>query len=180
VCAAHLPFAPRPVLRVSPTARVLIVGQAPGRRVHASGVPWDDPSGDRLRAWLQLSREIFYDESRIAIIPTGMCYPGKGPSGDLPPRRECAPLWHPKLRALMPDIQLTVLVGSYAQAFYLGPRRKGSLAETVRAFGEFLPDFFPLPHPSPRNVGWFQRNPWVEKEVVPEVRKRVGEILAGR
>jgi uracil-DNA glycosylase len=180
VCAAHLPFAPRPVLRVSATARILIVGQAPGRRVHASGVPWDDPSGDRLRGWLQLSREDFYDEARIAIVPTGMCYPGKGPSGDLPPRRECAPLWHPKLRALMPDIRLTVLVGSYAQAFYLGSRRKDSLAETVRAFGDFLPEFFPLPHPSPRNVGWFQKNPWVEKEVVPEVRRRVGEILESR
>ena len=170
VCEAHLPLGPRPVLRASGTARLLIVGQAPGRRVHETGIPWNDPSGDRLRLWLQMSREQFYDERHIAIVPAGLCYPGSGPRGDAPPRPECAPLWHPRLRALMPKIELTLLIGQYAQAFYLGARRKKTLRETVLAYQEYLPEFLPLPHPSPRNQLWFKQNPWFEQEVIPALR----------
>jgi len=178
VCEAHLPLGPRPVLRVSTTARVLIVGQAPGRRVHETGIPWNDPSGDRLRAWLEMTREQFYDERHIAIVPAGLCYPGSGPRGDAPPRPECAPLWHPKLRPLMPKIRLTLLIGQYAQAYYLGARRKKSLRETVQAYREYLPEFLPLPHPSPRNQLWLKQNPWFEQEVIPLLRLRVRDALA--
>ncbi len=179
VCAADLPLGPRPVLRASSTARLLIVGQAPGRRVHETGIPWNDPSGDRLRAWLELEREQFYDERRIAIVPAGLCYPGSGTRGDLPPRPQCAPLWHPRLRALMPRIELTLLIGQYAQAFYLGTRRKRCLRETVQAWRDYLPEFLPLPHPSPRNQLWFKHNPWFEEEVIPMLRRRVAMILGG-
>jgi uracil-DNA glycosylase len=167
VCAAHLPHAPRPVLRANATARLLIVGQAPGRKVHETGVPWNDPSGDLLRNWLRLSREQFYDENNIAIIPTGLCYPGTENGADLPPRVECAPLWHPPLRAALPNIRLTLLIGRYAQAYYLGNKQGKTLANTVRAYRDFLPDFFPLPHPSPRNRRWLKRNSWFELEVLP-------------
>jgi uracil-DNA glycosylase len=180
LCETLLPLGPRPILRALPTARLLIVGQAPGRKVHETGIPWNDPSGDRLRSWLQLTREEFYDETRIAIIPTGLCYPGKlpGRGGDCPPRPECAPKWHPPLRAALPEIRLTLLIGGYAQAFYLRERVRESLAETVAAWREFVPEFLPLPHPSPRNLNWFRRHPWFEAEVVPELRRRVREILA--
>ena len=177
VCEAHLPLGPRPVLRASTSARLLIVGQAPGIRVHATGLPFDDPSGDRLRQWLDVDRDTFYDESRIAIIPSGFCYPGKGRHGDLPPRPECAPLWHPRLRALMPGLELTLLVGAYAQAYYLADRRKATLAETVRAWRAYLPEFLPTPHPSPRNKLWLKRNPWFEAEVVPELRERAHRLI---
>jgi len=177
LCEAHLPLGPRPVLRADAGARVLIVGQAPGTRVHATGIPWNDPSGDRLRAWLAVDRDAFYDERRFAIIPAGLCYPGRGRSGDLPPRPECAPLWHPRLRALLPDIGLTLLVGQYAQAFYLGGRRKSTLTDTVRAWGEYLPEFLPLPHPSPRNTRWLAVNPWFEQDVIPVLRKRIHALL---
>jgi uracil-DNA glycosylase len=177
VCATHLPFPPQPVLRATHTARLLIVGQAPGMKVQETGIPWNDPSGDRLRRWLNLSREEFYDEGRIAIIPTGFCYPGKGKGGDRPPRPECAPLWHPKLRAALPDIQLTLLIGSYAHAYYLGNRAKDSLTETVTAWRTYQPEFLPLPHPSPRNIRWFKSHPWFEAEVVPELQRRVAKIL---
>lgn len=177
LCADHLPLEPRPVLRVSPTARLLIVGQAPGRRVHETGIPWNDPSGDRLRAWLAMDRSRFYDARHIAIVPTGLCYPGSGARGDAPPRPECAPLWHPRLLALMPHIGLTLLVGQYAQAYYLGARRKRSLRETVAACREYLPDYFPLPHPSPRNQLWLKQNPWFEEEVLPLLRERVHALL---
>ncbi len=173
LCEAHLPLGPRPVLRASGTARLLIVGQAPGRRVHETGIPWNDPSGDRLRLWLGMDREQFYDERHIAIVPAGVCYPGSGPRGDAPPRPECAPLWHPRLRPLMPKIELTLLIGQYAQAYYLGARRKKSLRETVRAFREYLPEFLPLPHPSPRNQLWFKQNPWFEAEVIPALHALV-------
>jgi len=177
LCAAHLPLGPRPVLRASTTARLLIVGQAPGTRVHATGIPWNDPSGDRLRQWLGIDREAFYDESRIAIVPMGFCYPGKGTSGDLPPRPECAPTWHARVLAHMPAIALTLLVGRYAQERYLGADNGATLTDTVRAHARHAPRFLPLPHPSPRNIGWFQRNPWFEAEVLPALRRRVAPLL---
>ncbi len=177
VCEAHLPLGPRPVLRARPSARLLIVGQAPGTRVHETGIPFNDPSGDTLRAWLGIDREVFYDESRIAIMPTGFCYPGRKGSGDAPPRPECAPLWHPRLRPLMPGVELTLLIGAYAQAYYLGEQREKTLAATVKRWREFLPDFLPTPHPSPRNKLWLKKNPWFEAEVVPELRARVHGLL---
>ena len=179
LCEANLPLGPRPVLRASTTARILIVGQAPGRRVHETGIPWNDPSGDRLRLWLQMTREQFYDQRHIAIVPAGLCFPGSGPRGDAPPRPECAPLWHPKLRALMPKIRLTLLIGQYAQAYYLGKRRKKSLRETVMAYQEYLPEFLPLPHPSPRNQLWLKQNPWFEGEVIAVLRDKVVSTLHG-
>ena len=178
LCEAHLPNPPRPVLRASPSASLLIVGQAPGRRVHESGIPWNDPSGELLRDWLRIERDAFYDERRIAIIPVGFCYPGTGDSGDLPPRPECAPHWHPKLLAMLPAIRLTLLVGSYAHAYYLGARRKKTLADTVRARTEYLPEFFPLPHPSPRNRLWLKNHPWFERDVLPQLRRRVKACLS--
>jgi len=177
VCEAHLPFGPRPVLRASITAQLLIVGQAPGRRVHETGIPWNDPSGERLRDWLQLDRERFYDLRHIAIIPTAFCYPGTGAGGDLPPRPECAPLWHPQLLAHLPKLRLALLIGSYAQAYYLGDRRKSTLTDTVRAWREYLPYCIPLPHPSPRNQMWLKRNPWFAGEVIPFLRPTIHQIL---
>ena len=176
-CEDSLPLGPNPVLRASASARLLIVGQAPGTRVHATGIPWNDPSGDRLRRWLQLDREAFYDESRIAIVPMGFCYPGRGKSGDLPPPPACAPLWHERLLAAMPQLELTLLVGSYAQNHYLGASRE-TLAQRVQRWRDFEPGRFPLPHPSPRNTLWLQRNPWFEAEVVPALRQRVAAVLA--
>ncbi len=179
LCAGKLPHEPRPVLRAAETARLLIVGQAPGRRVHETGIPWNDPSGDLLREWLQLSREQFYDESLIAIIPTGLCYPGTANGSDLPPRPECAPHWHPRLLAALPDIQLTLLVGQYAQAYYLGSHRKRTLGETVAAWRDYAPEFLPLPHPSWRNRAWLKKNPWFETEVLPVLRRQTASILGG-
>jgi uracil-DNA glycosylase len=176
LCAAHLPLGPRPVLRASSTARLLIIGQAPGTRVHQTGIPWNDPSGDRLRTWLQLEREQFYDESQIAIMPMGFCYPGKGKSGDLPPRPECAVQWHDSLLAEMPAIELTLLVGKYAQDYYLGSQRQ-TLAETVRGWQQHTAGLFPLPHPSPRNIRWFRNHPWFEAEVLPALRSHLETIL---
>ena len=178
VCAAHLPHPPNPVLRAHANARLLLVGQAPGRRVNETGIPWNDPSGDNLREWLQMTREEFYDERNIAIVPAGFCYPGTGKNGDLPPRPECAPLWHPPLLAALPKIELTLLIGSYAQAYYLKDRCKATLTETVANYAEYLPKFLPLPHPSPRNRLWLKRNPWFAEEVLPLLRKRVAAALA--
>jgi uracil-DNA glycosylase len=176
---ADLPLGPRPVLRASVTARILIVGQAPGTKVHASGVPWDDPSGVRLRQWLEVTPGTFYDESRVAIVPMGLCYPGRNArGGDLPPRPACAPLWHPRLRPLLPGIGLTLLIGQYAQRFYLGPRARKGLTETVRAFEEYLPEFLPLPHPSFRNNAWLQRNPWGDPARPPAARPRAPGLSA--
>ena len=178
VCEAHLPLGPRPVLRASATAKLLIVGQAPGTKVHVSGIPWNDASGDRLRRWLDLDRDTFYDESRIAIMPMGLCYPGVDKNGgDSPPRLECAPLWHPPLLALMPQVELVLLVGSHAQAWYLGKQRRKSMTETVAAWRDYLPRFIPTPHPSWRNTAWLKRNPWFEAELVPELRRRVAGML---
>lgn len=178
VCAQHLPLGPRPIVRAGADARILIVGQAPGARVHASGIPWDDASGNRLRKWLGIDVAVFNDESQFAIIPMGFCYPGRGNSGDNPPRRECAQLWLDSLLEKLPEIQLTLLIGQYAQRHFLGARRKPSLTETVRAWQEYAPTIIPLPHPSPRNQAWFQRHPWFESEVVPALRGRVEFLLA--
>ena len=178
LCADHLPLGPRPVLRMSATARILIAGQAPGTRVHETGIPWNDPSGDRLRQWLDLGRETFYDEARIAIIPMGLCYPGRDPrGGDLPPRPECAPHWHERLLAHLPERRLTLLAGQYAQRWYLGSRARKTLTETVKAWRDYAPDFIPLPHPSWRNTHWLKKNPWFEAELVPALRERVRALL---
>ncbi|TJZ68594.1 uracil-DNA glycosylase family protein [Chitiniphilus eburneus] len=176
-CAPQLPLGPRPVVVASTEARLLIVGQAPGTRVHATGIPWNDPSGDRLRQWLDIDRDTFYDASRIAIIPMGFCYPGRGKSGDLPPRPECATLWRERLHALLPRIELTLLIGQYAQTWYLGRRMRATLTETVADWATYAPDFLPLPHPSPRNQLWLRRNAWFEAEVVPELRHRTAPLL---
>jgi len=160
------------VFRAGRSARLLIVGQAPGRRVHETGLPWNDASGDVLREWLALERDAFYDASRVAIVPAGLCYPGTVEGADLPPRPECAPLWQPRFRAALPEIRLTLLVGMYAQKFYLKDR-KATLAQTVRSYGDYLPEYFPLPHPSWRNRAWVKKNPWFTKIVIPELRRRV-------
>ena len=178
VCEAHLPLGPRPVVRMAAGARLIIIGQAPGTKVHASGVPWQDPSGDRLRDWLAIDRDTFYDESRVAIMPMGFCYPGVlDRGGDKPPRPECAPLWHEPLRARLPDVELTLLVGQYAQGYYLGARRKKTLTETVRAWRDYAPDVVPTPHPSWRTRHWAKKNPWFEAEVLPELRRRVEALV---
>jgi uracil-DNA glycosylase len=176
ICEAQLPLGPNPVLRASSSARILVIGQAPGTRVHQTGIPWNDPSGERLRDWMQLDRERFYDERQIAIIPMGFCYPGKGKSGDLPPRPECAPQWHERLLAELPALQLTVLIGQYAQRYYLATRHR-TLAATVQDWRTCLPAFFPLPHPSPRNIRWFRNNPWFAAEVLPALRERIRAAL---
>ncbi|HEU4958926.1 MAG TPA: uracil-DNA glycosylase family protein [Sphingomonas sp.] len=174
---ADLPRGPRPVLQAGASAKLRIVGQAPGRKVHETGIPWDDASGERLRSWLGLTPAHFYDPAKVAIIPMGFCYPGKAASGDNPPRRECAPRWHARLAAQLPDIGLTVLVGHYALAHYLGARRKPTLTETVRAWADYLPSgWLPLPHPSPRNQPWLARNRWFEAELVPEIRAAVRSL----
>jgi uracil-DNA glycosylase len=171
-----LPLGPRPVIRVSATARLLIIGQAPGTKVHATGIPWNDPSGDRLRAWLQMSRETFYDERRIAIVPMGLCYPGRLPNGgDAPPRSECAPLWHKRLIDRMPRIRLTLLVGGYAQTYVVG---RGAMTDRVRGFREMPPQYFPLPHPSWRTTAWERRNPWFTAEALPALRQAIAVAFA--
>ena len=173
-CAADLPCGPRPVLQAGHSARLRIVGQAPGRKVHESGIPWDDASGERLRGWLGLTTEQFHDPRKVAIVPMGFCYPGKATSGDNPPRPECAPRWHGKLNAHLPEVQLSLLIGQYAQASYLGDRRKATLTDTVKAWREYLPlGLFPLPHPSPRNQPWLAKNSWFEAELVPALRATV-------
>jgi uracil-DNA glycosylase len=177
VCRAHLPHEPRPVFLVGARARLLIVGQAPGRRVHETGIPWNDPSGDNLRDWLEMDRAAFYDTARVAIVPAGLCYPGTVEGGDLPPRPECAPLWQPRFRAALPRVELVLLVGRYAQAYYLGESLKKNVTETVRGYRDYLPEFFPLPHPSPRNRLWLKRNPWFARTVVPALRRRVTAVL---
>ena len=178
-CAEHLPLGPRPVLQLHGSARILIAAQAPGRKVHASGIPFDDASGDRLRSWLGLPRELFYDAKRVAILPMGFCFPGTGASGDRPPRAECAPAWRTELLAHLRRLRLTLVIGRYAQAYHL-PNAGASLTETVRAWAERGADTVALPHPSPRNNGWFKHNPWFEQELVPVLRTRVAEALAER
>ncbi|MGE0595398.1 MAG: uracil-DNA glycosylase family protein [Hyphomonadaceae bacterium] len=176
--ACALPHEPRPVVWVHPDARILIVGQAPGRRVHETGVPWNDPSGDRLRIWMNLDREAFYDRRNIAVAAMGFCYPGTVSGADLPPRRECAPLWRPRLLPLLRNVRLTLLVGGYAQRYHLGAAAKASLGETVTAWREYPDNVMVLPHPSWRNSAWLKRNPWFEAELVPELRRRVSSALS--
>ena len=164
-------------MQASGTARLLIVGQAPGTKVHASGIPWNDASGKLLRSWLDLTPEVFYDAKQVAIVPMGFCYPGKGSSGDLPPRSECAPLWHERLLQHMPDVQLTLLIGRYAQHYFLGADARLGVTHTVAAFAQHVPRFMPLPHPSPRNIAWFTRNDWFAHDVLPVLRGRVHAAL---
>jgi uracil-DNA glycosylase len=177
ICAAALPHGVRPVLAASPRSRIVIIGQAPGRKVHASGVPWQDQSGDTLRVWLGVTSEQFYDTTLFALVPMGFCYPGTGASGDLPPRPECAPLWHEALLSRMPGVKLTLLIGQYAQSRYLGDSAAPTLTENVRAYRDHLPRFLPLPHPSPRNRIWLKRNPWFDAELLPVLRTCVAHSL---
>ncbi len=178
LCAEHLPLGPRPVVRMEATARLLIIGQAPGTKVHASGLPFDDPSGDRLRGWLGVDKSVFYDASRIAIMPMGFCYPGTyDRGGDKPPRPECAPAWHDALLAHLPNLELTLLVGAYSQARYLAGRAEKTLTATVARWREFLPQYLPTPHPSWRTLNWAKKNPWFEAELIPELQKRVGTLV---
>jgi uracil-DNA glycosylase len=176
VCAAHLPHAPRPIVRVHPDARILIAGQAPGRLVHETGLPFNDPSGDRLRAWMGIDRATFYDETKVAVAAMGFCFPGTVNGADLPPRKECAPLWRARLLPLLKNVRLTLLVGGYAQRYHLGGR--APLTDVVRRWRACGEETLPLPHPSWRNTGWLKRHPWFEAEVVPELRRRVAQALA--
>lgn len=178
LCAAHLPLGPRPVLRGTATSRLLIVSQAPGTKVHMTGLSFNDRSGDRLRDWMGIDREIFYDEARIAIMPMGLCYPGRNSKGgDLPPRPECAPRWQPRIRPLFARVELTLLIGSYAVNHDLKDRRKKTLSDTVAAWREYAPDIIPLPHPSWRNTGWIKAHPWFEEDLVPTLRARVKALM---
>lgn len=176
-CEKDLPCGPRPIVAAHQDAPILIVGQAPGQRVHDSGVPWDDPSGERLRDWLGIDSNLFYDESKIALVPMGFCYPGTGKSGDLPPRTECAELWHERLFSELKGVKLTLLLGAYAQKHQLGKRRKPTLTATVKAWKQFTPASLPLPHPSPRNNIWMKKNPWFAEEVLPYLKRRVKRVL---
>jgi uracil-DNA glycosylase len=178
ICAAHLPHGPRPVLQADVRARILIAGQAPGRKAHASGVPFDDASGERLRQWLGVTREQFYDPKLVAILPMGFCYPGTGSSGDLPPRRECAPQWRARLLQALPNIELTLVIGLHAMPWHLPDVAASSLTDTVRAWREYWPAVLPLPHPSPRNNIWLKANPWFADEVLPAVQARVRSLIS--
>ena len=179
ICKEFLPLGPRPVLSAHKKSKIIIIGQAPGTKVHKSGIPWDDQSGKRLRSWLNVDNETFYNPEIFGIIPMGFCYPGKGKSGDLPPRKECAPQWHQLLWDEMKEVKLVLLIGQYAQKYYLKEKAKRTLTETVWNYGEYLPEFFVLPHPSPRNGIWLKKNDWFEKEVVPNLTERVKLILEG-
>ncbi len=176
LCQEHLPLGPRPVVQAASTARLLIIGQAPGTRVHESGIPWNDPSGDRLREWLQMDKPRFYDPTQVAIMPMGFCYPGKGQSGDLPPRPECAPAWHAKIKNQLPDIALTLLIGDYAQRYYLREKPK-NLTDTVKMNANWAPDVIALPHPSPRNNLWLRKNPWFETEILPMLKEKIDQLF---
>ena len=178
LCAAHLPHGPRPVVQASTSSRLLIVSQAPGRKVHETGIPFNDVSGDRLRNWLGIDRETFYDAQRIAIVPMGFCFPGSGRNGDLPPRPECAPTWHPRIMPRLTHVELTLAIGQYAQAGILGTQRGASLTDTVNRWREHLArGVLPLPHPSPRNQAWLKHHPWFESELLPVLREEVARVL---
>lgn len=177
LCESQLTHGVRPVLSLSEKSKILIIGQAPGSKVHQSGVPWDDPSGDQLRKWLDVSKEEFYNPDYFGIMPMGFCYPGKGKSGDLPPRPECEPTWHKRLLNEMTDVKLTLLIGQYAQKAYLKENNKRNLTETVKAYHEFLPNYLPLPHPSPRNRFWMAKNEWFKSDVLPYLKQVVKESI---
>lgn len=178
VCKPFLPLGPRPIVAAGARARIAIIGQAPGLKVHETGILWNDASGNELRKWLGVEGPVFYDTSVFALVPMGFCYPGKGRSGDLPPRPECAPLWHKRLLEAMPDLQLTLLIGQYSQQYYLAEKRKRNLTETVRSYSEYLPEYFVLPHPSPRNRFWQAKNPWFVTDLLPQLQNRVKEIVS--
>jgi len=180
ICSAHLPLGPRPVVQGDEKARILIAGQAPGKKVHESGILFDDQSGDRLRGWMGLGREDFYDSAKIAILPMGFCFPGTGKSGDLPPRPECAPHWRARTLAALPNIELTLVIGTYAQAWHLPENPHKALTDTVRAWRSFWPHALPLPHPSPRNNIWMKKNPWFETDVLPQLRRTIANVLENR
>jgi uracil-DNA glycosylase family 4 len=177
VCEKHLEYGVNPIMAASPNSKIVLIGQAPGRIVHNSGIPWNDKSGDNLRNWLGIDKSKFYDTDLIALIPMGFCYPGTGKTGDLPPRPECAPLWHNQLFAFMPKVELILLVGQYAQNYYLGKAAKATLTETVAHFDTYLPQYFPLPHPSPRNNIWQAKNSWFASDVLPELKNRVEAVI---
>lgn len=177
LCSEYLPLGPKPIIQVGSSARVLIVGQAPGSRVHKTGVPFNDPSGDRLRQWLGVDKDVFYDDKKIALVPMGFCFPGAGKSGDLPPRSECAATWRAKLLEQLPNIKLTIIVGLYAQNWHLGSAAKENLTKTVMGWKGYGPTVIPLPHPSPRNNIWLKRNPWFEEQVLPPLRRKVRAVL---
>ncbi len=177
ICKEHLPLGPRPVLTCNESSKVVIIGQAPGTAVHKSGIPWDDQSGKNLREWMGISSETFYDTEKIAIIPMGFCYPGKGKSGDLPPCKECAIKWHAELMKQMPNVELILLIGKYAQDYYHGKAAKRNLTETAKHFDEYLPKLFVLPHPSPRNNIWQAKNEWFKLDVLPALKLIVKEII---
>lgn len=177
ICEVYLPLGPRPIVQASAASRILIVGQAPGIRVHETGIPFNDPSGDRLRSWMGINRDIFYDASKIALVPMGFCYPGSAERGDLPPRKECATAWRDDLLSHLNDVELTLVIGQYAIEWHLGKRRKKTLTETVKAWRDYAPDKIVLPHPSPRNNIWLKKNPWFEREVLPALKRRVGQLI---
>lgn len=176
-CAAQLELGPRPIVSAHAHSRIVIIGQAPGSIVHKSGIPWDDKSGQNLRAWMGVDDKMFYNPEKIALVPMGFCYPGKGKSGDLPPTKKCAPLWHQKLLTKIENVELVLLIGKYAQEYYLGDRLKKTLTDTVKNYKEYLPDYFVLPHPSPRNNIWQAKNEWFKKEVIPQLQLQVRSIL---
>ena len=176
LCASHLPLTPNPVVQLHPNAQILIAGQAPGRKVHDSGIPFNDVSGQRLREWMDVESELFYNPEKVAILPMGFCYPGTGKSGDLPPRPECAVQWRDRLLEQLPNIRLTLLIGQYAQNWHLGSNKKANLTETVKAWQEYWPSVLPLPHPSPRNNRWLKKNPWFETDVLPALQQKISEF----
>jgi uracil-DNA glycosylase len=177
VCKEYLALGPKPVLTASPHSKIIIIGQAPGSVVHKSGIPWDDQSGDNLRSWMDIDKNIFYNPEIIALIPMGFCYPGKGKTGDLPPRPECAPLWHQSVLKKMKNVKLILLIGQYAQKYYLGEKAKKTLTETVKSYQNYLPEYYVLPHPSPRNNIWQAKNAWFKKEVLPDLKQHIKQIL---
>jgi len=178
-CEKHLPWGVNPVVSGSTKSKIVIIGQAPGRIVHNTSIPWNDKSGDNLRNWLGIDKATFYNTDLIAIMPMGFCYPGTGKTGDLPPRSECAPLWHQQLLQMMPDVELTLLIGQYAQNYYLKDKTLKTLTETVRHYQNYLPQYFPLPHPSPRNNIWQAKNDWFRREVLPDLKIEMQRVLLG-
>lgn len=177
LCTPYLPLGPRPIFQIHPKAKILVAGQAPGSKVHVTGIPFDDPSGDRLREWMGIGKSIFYNSEQVAILPMGFCYPGTGKSGDLPPRKECSDKWRNLLLNIMPNIQLTLVIGQYALDWHLKNQKKKNLTETVKAWKEYWPEHLPLPHPSPRNNIWLKKNAWFEEDIVPELKRHIAQLL---